>query len=202
MNRVVSGVVLVLSVACLVSCTPSAPEPTLAPTASTTPEPTPTPTPTPTSEVQDLSDPDLGIVFEQVPDLTGDAAAVYNTLATYEVEYWRMMTTNQVSPAFSVLASAEIQARIQQIAATNAAIEGGTIGGVFRAQVGEVTVDGDTATSTLCDDYRDVTFADPQGTYTPEQAGFGEPRLAKLTLTRIAAESRWLIQTSETLGTC
>ena len=80
-------------------------------TASPTVAVTASPSPSPTGIVES-SDPDLGIVFDDVPDLTGDEAAVYNWIATYEKAYWSTLTTNQVSTDFSLLASAEVQARI------------------------------------------------------------------------------------------
>ena len=82
--------------------------------------PTPTPTPTAQPEVYDLSDPDAGDRVQEVPDLTGDEADVYNWVATYQLEYWRAMTTNAVSPAFDVIAGPELKARIAEIAEKNA----------------------------------------------------------------------------------
>lgn len=195
--------VVVVSAACallLAGCT-SAPAGPPGLTASPTTSTTAAPTPTEDEGVEDLSDPELGIVFEDAPELEGDAADVYNWIATYDKEYWRTMTTNEVSPAFSLLASAEVQAKMAQIAETNRNIQG-TIAGVLHSRVGNIVVDGDTATGSVCDDYRDVTFADPNGSYTPAEAGFGEPRNEKVTLTRVAAEDRWIVVSSEVEGTC
>jgi len=164
--------------------------------------PTATPTPTAlTGVVMDLSDPALGIVFEKVPDVHGGAADVYNWLATYEKEVWRTLTTNTVSPGLSILASAEVQATMQQMATSNAKDQA-KVGGVFHATIADITVDGDTAHGTTCDDYRETTFADAKGTYTPKEAGFGEARLSKFTLVRVAAEDRWMIQSQEWTGPC
>ena len=197
---------LLVVIGLMAGCSAGAKEP-VGPTASPTviaASPTATPTPKPTAStgvVLDLSDPALEIVFEAVPDVHGDAADVYNWLATFEKEYWRMMTTNQVSPAFSIMASAEIQARMQQIATGNANDQV-KVGGVFHATVAGISVDGDTAHATKCDDYRSVTFADVKGTYTPDQAGFGENRLLEATLVRGPAAGQWIIQSEEKLGTC
>ena len=86
-------------------------------TASPTVSATPTPTPTPTAEefteelgvVFDFSDPDLQLVFEDVPrELTGDAADVYNAIALWVRESWRSITTNQVSPYLYESSSAAV----------------------------------------------------------------------------------------------
>jgi hypothetical protein len=61
-------------------------------------------------------------------------------------------------------------------------------------------VDGDTATGTVCDDYRDATFADATKTYTPAEAGLAEPRYETVTLTR--AGDRWIVAKSEVSGSC
>lgn len=138
-------------------------------TASPTATASPTPTPSPEA-IQETSDPDLGIVFEDVPDLTGAEADVYDAVATFEKEYWRMMTTNTVSPAFAIIASPEITATMQQIADQNAGVQL-LLGGVFHSTISDVTVNGDTATASTCDDYNDVTGVDPNGTYTSQEVG-------------------------------
>ena len=169
-------------------------------TASPTVAVTVSPSASPTGIVES-SDPDLGIVFDDVPDLTGDEADVYNWIATYEKAYWSTMTTNQVSTDFSLLASAEVQARMQQIAAQNVGIAA-EIGGVIRVEVREIAVDGDSARAVACVDYSEATFADPDGTYTPDEAGFGGTFRESLTLARLATEDRWMIMTTEVEATC
>lgn len=192
------------SVALLAGCTGSGPAPaasSTAPPRSTAPSATPTPTPTPTGGVQDQSDTALGIVFTDVPELSGDEADVWNWIATYEKEYWRTMTTNEVSPAFSAIGSAAVQKSMAEVVRDNRDVSA-TIGGTFRATVGGVTVDGDTATGVACDDYTDVTFEDADGPDTPEEAGFGEPRRKRLTLLRGQAEGIWRVETVKVEGTC
>ena len=201
MNRIHMIVGSAMCALVLAGCTSEAtepPGPTASPTASESATPTPTPTPT---QFQEQSDPELGIVFEDAPVLEGDAADVYNWIATYNKEYWRTMTTNTLSPAFSILASPEVQATMQQVADTNTNIQG-SVGGVLHSRIGDIVVNGGTATGTVCDNYRDVTFTDPNGSYTPTDVGFGTPRHKTLTLTRIAAEARWMVLTSVVEGTC
>lgn len=176
-------------------------------TASPTPVETPTPTPTPTSRPEhgvalDLSDSELGIVFEDVPDLEGDAADVHNWIATYRMEYWRTLTSNQPSPAFDAIASADVQASMDQIAAANAAEEL-RFDGTFHVAISNITVDGDAARGTTCDDYRDVTIASPTGPRTLEEEGADVPVLLEITLARHPdAVGVWMIQTSEWIGAC
>lgn len=60
-----------------------------------------------------MSDPDVGIVFEGVPELTGDDADVDSWVATFERESWSTIRTSKVSPAFSIMASTDVQANVQ-----------------------------------------------------------------------------------------
>ena len=174
-------------------------------TASPTATPTPTPTPSPTSiagTVVDLSDPELGIVFEDVPDLSGDEADVWNWISTYEVEVWRALTTNRLSPAVEVIAAPEVVSAMEQGAAANAENEI-SVGGTFHVTVSGIRVDGDTAVGSVCHDYRDVTFADPAGEYTPDEVGFGDRKAVDLTLQRRPdAIGVWTITVSEPASTC
>jgi hypothetical protein len=172
------------------------------PAATATPNSTSTPkTKAATGAVQDLSDPSLGIVFDAVPAVHGDAADVYNWIATFEKESWRTMTTNAVSPAFSVMASADVQATMTRVA-TNNTKDQVKIGGVFHATVANISVDGDTARGTVCDDYREATFSDAGGPDTPQAAGFGQPSLGEVTLARGALAGSWTIQKETRTGTC
>ncbi|NKY39469.1 hypothetical protein [Cellulomonas septica] len=170
-------------------------------TAAPTTTPTPSATPTPEPEVDDLSDPELGIVFTDVPALTGDEADVHNWLATYEKEYWRTLRTNTVSPAFALIASPELQGAMQKVVDKNVAIQA-SIGGVLETRVGNVAVTGDQATGEICEDFSKATFADATRTYTPAEAGFGEKKHKAYTLTRVPGEDRWLVATNEVSGTC
>jgi hypothetical protein len=90
---------------------------------------------------------------------------------------------------------------MQGIAETNTN-EKAQIGGVFQVRISDLTVDGDTAQGTACDDYGRATFSDANGPDTPAQAGFGQPWHKTLTLSRIAAENRWMIASVTVSGTC
>lgn len=205
------GVVVGVGVAglALAGCTADPdPAPTTsaaAPAASATATPTPTPTSTGSQiagTLVDLSDPDLGIVFEDVPDVSGDEADVYNWASTYKVEMWRAMTTNTVSPAFSVFTSPEVQGVIEAMVAENTQVQA-SIGGTFHVSFIQLAVDGDTATATSCDDYAAVTFTDADGPDTPDEAGFGEVRRVVLSMVRNpAGEGLWTVQQATRDGSC
>lgn len=207
MRRMATGfVALSLAVAVAAGCSSPAAEPA-GPTASTSPTtaaPTATPTEAPTAAtgvIQDLSDPALGVVFEAAPALTGDDADVYNWIATFEKESWRTKATSVVSPAMDVIASPEVRAQVQSASDTNK-LDASVFGGVITVRIGAISVDGDAASGTACRDFATVTFTNADGPDTPEQAGFGQPRLLELTLARVPAENRWTVQTLKENGTC
>lgn len=200
------GVLILVGSGLLTGCSAAAKDPVglTASSTTTTQSPTPTSTTSPSpgpGVVQDLSDPELGVIFEPAPELNGDAADVYNWIATFEKESWRTTTLNAVNPSFDVIASAEVKAQMQ--AAVDANLQdGSTFGGILRVRVGAVSVEGDAARGTACEDYGEVTFSDADGPDTPEEAGFGTPILMELTLARVSAENRWRIVTLKENGTC
>lgn len=196
--RPVNAILPLLTAAALVltGCTqPSDPEPTTAPTPSATSSPSPSPDP---DGVLESSDPDLGFVLDGTSDLTGVEADVYDTAVVYQKEYWRTMSTNTVSPAFDVIASPEIKSEMEYIATTNASMEL-TVGGTFRTTVSGVSVDGDTASVDVCDDFTDVTVTDPNGSYTSAEVGY-ENLVRTMSLSNRGGA--WVVMTSTTSGAC
>ena len=174
---------------------PPVPTPTVAP--SSTPSPTPSPTPGPEVEA---SDPELGIVFEDVPlGLGGAELEVYNTVAAYQKEYWRMMTTDVVGPGFDVLSSPEVRSMMERIATQNANA-GGEVGGTFHSRIGGIVVDGDNGTATVCDDFRDVTVTDADGAYSAAEVGLVS--LAKTLTMGPVGNGRWMVLRSTPAGPC
>ena len=201
-----AGLAVVLLVGGCTAHDPDMPGLTASPTTESTPTATPTPTPTSTQSkiagtVVDLSDAELGIVFDDVPELSGDEADVHNWIATFEVEYWRTMTTNTVSPAMSVMASPEVQARMDRMAANNTA-SGLEVGGELSVTISRIAVSGDTAVGWVCDDFRGAAFADPSGEYTPEQMGADVPIAKDVSLVRGVGEGQWTVATLEDAGSC
>lgn len=186
---------LTAAVLAVTGCSPTSdPEPApSAAQATTSPAPTADP-----DGVLESSDPDLGFVLDDTPDLTGPEADVYDTAAAYQKEYWRTMTSNTVSPAFDVIASPEIRSEMDYIATTNTSLEV-TVGGTFRTTISDVTVDGDTASADVCDDFTDVTVTDPNGEYTSVEVGY-ENLVRTLAMSR--STGTWVVLTSTTTGAC
>jgi len=184
--------------------------PTRATSAAATPTASATPTLTPTAAssaaakdgAQDLSDPKLGIVFAKVPDLTGDAADAYNSVARYETEYWRTLISNTVSPGVSELYGNDAASSLKKIAAANAKNKS-DIGGTVRVTITDVDVakNGGSATATVCNNFDQATFEDPGGTYTPKEAGFGARRQT-VTITPGVIDGYWRIYKIKTEGSC
>ncbi|NTW40583.1 MAG: hypothetical protein HGA44_11975 [Cellulomonadaceae bacterium] len=197
------GVVVgsVMCVGALVGCSSAATEPpglTASPTLSATPTSTPTPMPT---GVIETSDTDLGIVFEDVPDLAGDEAEVYNWVAVYEKEFWRILTTNTVAPTVDMLASPELKATLDALAQSNAD-DKSVIDGTLHVRVSLIDVQGDSATASVCRDFTAVTVTEDGRLLSPEEAGATQPLRRDMTLLRVPAESRWIVQTSTNAGSC
>jgi hypothetical protein len=161
--RVRELVAVGLCVAVLVGCSAQEPEP-VEPTPSATSS-TPSPTPSPTSDevtATDLSDPDLGIVFVDTPDLTGAAASAHDAVAIYQVEQWRSLTTGSVSPALVPFISPELLRKVEYGVQRNN--EGG-FGweGNLRVTISDVVVDGTTASASVCRDHAQVIFTNADG---------------------------------------
>lgn len=196
--------VTAVAVALLVAgCSSEAAEPaglTASPTVAPTPSPTPEPSPSPTDGIQVHSDPEVGIVFEDVPDLTGDEAEVYNWIATYQKAYWQTLRTNEVSGILATITSADMQDRLAGIASGNAA-GGVSIGGTFRTRISDIVVTGDTATGVKCDDLREATFTTAQREWTPGEVGTDVPERGTVELIRLD-DGVWYINSVAEAGTC
>ena len=171
--------------------------PTSPPPQAATASPSLSPDPDPDG-VLESSDPDLGFVLDDTPDLTGIEADVVDTAVVYQKEYWRTMSSNAVSPAFEVIASPEIRSEMEYIATTNVSMQV-TVDGTFRTAISGVSVSGDTASVDVCDDFRDVTVTDPNGTYTSAEVGY-ENLVRTMSLGNRGGA--WVVLTSTTSGTC
>lgn len=193
--------VLVAGALLLTGCTSPAPE-SGDPTPSVTPSatPTPTPEPSPTDGIQVHSDPATGIVFEDVPDLTGDEAAVYNWIATHQNAFWETLRTNKVSATYASMSSTEVQDTAARIAANNAS-NGVRIGGEFHTRISDIVVTGDTATGLVCDDFRQATFTTDAGEFTAEDVQQNVPERGRLELLRLE-NGVWYVNRVVGEGTC
>ncbi len=91
---------------------------------------------------------------------------------------------------------------MEEIAATNTADQS-VWSGEFHVRIADIVVDGDTATGTSCDDYRQVTVSEPSGVLGPEVTGHDVPRLLRLKLTRNpVGEGLWIVQSADGVGEC
>ena len=134
-------------------------------TASPTPAARPSaPEPTPTERTAtDLSDPELGIVFDDIPDVTGAAASAHDAAAIFEAENWRSTTTGSVSPALAPFVSPELLRKVEYSVQRNAE-DGWSFDGTMHITISDVVVDAATATVSVCSDYENVLFISSDGT--------------------------------------
>lgn len=189
------GVSVLLLGACSAPAEETA-EPTPTAVESTTPTPTPTPTPTATAEP---TGPEI-VVAEAA--LEGDAKDVHGWVETFTTEAWNTLTTNEVSPAFSIGPLAAGKAAMEALVAQNTAA-GATVGGTLHAAISDVAVSGNDATAVVCEDYTDVTYTDATGPKTPADMGHAAPRRVQVTLTRYPqGEGIWALVGYEDAGTC
>lgn len=185
----------------LTACSSGAVEPPgLTASPSPTATPSPTPEPTPTDGIQVHSDAEAGIIFDDVPDLTGEQAEVYNWIATYQKAFWQTLRTNEVAGTFAAFTSAEIQDTMARIVSNNTR-DSVTIAGEFHTRISEIVVTEGTATALVCDDFRQATFTTPEGTFDATEAQQDVPQLGKVELLRIEA-GNWYINRETSAGTC
>lgn len=203
MSREVVAAVGVLVLSLLAGCDGGGQEPaglttvTASPTAT---EPTPTPTPTPTGPV-DRSDEEVGIVFEDLPDVTGDALTALDTLTLFEVEEWRAMTTGAIDSDIAFFVAPEVVDLVQ--AQLDGNVEGGwTVDGVLTVTVQAIDADAHTAHATVCRDDGSALYTDASGTYTPAELDLPDALLFNAVLSRIDETSPWMLESYDGAGTC
>lgn len=180
-------------------------EPQESPTATssptTSPSPTPTPTPEPTAEGPvDRSDPELGIVFEELPEAEDEARAALDTLTLFEVEFWRAQSSGTLGPELSLIADDQpIRVVRAQVDGNNDS--GWTLGGTIRitAQIEDSAEQ--AATGTVCRDFTDVVFTHEGTEYTAEELDLDEPEEARVALSR-SAEDGWVLTSYTVEDTC
>ncbi|WP_156374042.1 hypothetical protein [Cellulomonas sp. Leaf334] len=99
----------------------------------------------------DRSDAALGIQFENLPDVTGDARAALDLYTLFEVEFWRSTTEGAVSDLIPAVANPAVvgvvQTQVDGNASRNLKISGQT--GV---RILDVVADAASATITTCQD--------------------------------------------------
>ena len=174
MRRTTATAIAAVVVCLLTGCTDGAEEPAGLSTVTDTPPatPEPTPTPTPTGPV-DRSDEEVGIVFVDLPDVTGDALTAIDALTLYEVEEWRAMTTGVLDPSIAFFVSQEVMEIVQAQLDGNAE-SGWTIDGVLVTTVDIVDADAHTAHATVCRDGVDALYTNAGVTYSAGDVGLTE----------------------------
>lgn len=202
MRRTTAIAIAALAMALLTGCTGGGQEPAGLSTATTTPSATPEPiqTPTPTGPV-DRSDEAAGIVFTNLPDLTGDALSAFDTLTLYEVEERRAMIVGVIDPALGFIASPEVLDVVQVQIDGNA--EGGwTIGGVLSVDVQLVDADAFTAHATVCRDPTAGLYTNAGVTYSAAEMGINYRAAFDVLMSRLDETSPWMVESYERDGTC
>ena len=189
-----------ITVLLLTACTAQVPEP--GPTATSaaptsTPTPTPTPTPTATGPI-DRSDAALGIQFESLPDVTGDARAALDAYTYFEVEFWRSTTSGAVSGAIPAVADPAVVAVVQTQVDGNAQ-KGLKIGGQTQIHLLDVVADAASATVTTCQDPTKALVTYEDGT-TKTVGDVGGTRLKVVAGMRKEADLPWQVVTIENTG--
>jgi len=160
--------------ACAAYTSSSPPDPVTTPATTPTPTvatstPTPTPSPTPASTavtadgVIDRTDTDLGIVFTDLPDLTGPAIDALNTYTLFETDSWKATTTSKIPGDLAQITSGSVFDTVKTQADTNKK-NGYTIDGVNRIAITDVKDTSSTkATIVTCQSDEDWAVTNKSG---------------------------------------
>jgi hypothetical protein len=189
-------------VAAVSGCTAAATEPEGLATVTATVAPTASPTPSETPVgPRDLSDPDLGVAFTALPDVTGDAAVAVEVYQQFEVEFWRALTTNELSPSLDVLASPAAVDWVRAQVEPNTA-HGWIATGTLEVALDTTEVAVDRVQLAVCTDWREVTFVNQDGTVY-EGDDMGEDARSGMTIVLLPTDgAAWRVETYELSGTC
>ncbi|ROS23832.1 hypothetical protein [Cellulomonas sp. PhB150] len=192
-----AALVLASSTACTSDDAPDGPMTTAVTTpATTTAPPSPTPTATPTAAAEgpiDRTDTDLGIIFTDLPDVTGDAKAAVDVYTLYEADFWKALTTAKIPAELRAITSPAVYTNVKSQVDGNAKA-GTTLSGANRVQLVDVKADADSASIETCQVSSDWLFTLKDGsTKTGPEAGF-DPIIIKVTMTH-AAGSPWTVDT-------
>jgi hypothetical protein len=169
-------------------------------TAEPTQEVTPSPLPS-TGGPVDRSDEAVGIVFEDLPEVTGDALKALDTLTLYELEERRATTTGVFDPSIAMFASPDVVALVQGQVDGNAE-SGWTVGGVLVSVVDIVDADAHTAHATVCRDASDVLYTNAGATYTAADVGLTDRAFFEVVMSRLDDTVPWMVESYERNGTC
>lgn len=165
---------LAVTVLLLAACSPGgSEEPTAAPTAPGTPaESTRAPEPSPTETAEpgpvDRTDPELGIAFEGLPDVTGPEADAVDTYTALEVAFWSGLVTNELDEELDALAAPDVAEHLRFQVESN--VENGWVaGGELTVRLGDLEGNDQITVITACSDVSEMTFTQDGRTQTAQE---------------------------------
>ncbi len=202
MRRNTVVVVGALAMSLLTGCTGGGQDPAGLSTVTAPPSASaePTPTPTPTGPV-DRSDEAAGIVFKDLPDVTGDALKALDTLTLYELKVQQSTTSGVLDPSLQIIAAPDLVDRVAYQLQQNQE-KGWTVGGVMGATVTIVDADAYTAHATVCHDLAKVTLTNAGVEYTAAETGRTDRTLHTVVMSRVDDSTPWAVESYEKTGTC
>ena len=202
MRRTTAIAIAALAMALLTGCTEGGQEPAGLSTATTTPSasPEPIPTPTPTGPV-DRSDEAAGIVFTNLPDLTGDALSAFDTLTLYEYLVQQSTTSGVFDSSLRIIAAPDLVEDVEYQVQQNAE-NGWTLSGVLGTTVAILDADAYTTHATVCHDLTDLRFSQAGAEYTADELGRDVRTFFTVVLSRFEDTSPWSVESYERTGTC
>jgi len=171
------------------------PTPTVAATPTSTASPTPASTAVTADGVIDRTDEDLGIVFTDLPDVTGPAIDALNTYTLFETDFWKATTTSKVPDDLAQITSNSVFDTVKTQADTNKK-NGYTIDGVNRIAIIDLKDTSSTkATIVTCQSDEDWVVTNKSGD-TEKNLG---PVVVTATVERPSGMPAWQVSTY-TLG--
>ena len=201
MTRVMSGAVIgVVAVGLLAGCAAAGREPPGLTASPSVAVESPTPSPTVEGPI-DRSDPDLGIVFTDLPDVTGDARSALDMLTLFEVEFWRAQSSGNYDSGIGLIAAPDVTSVVKaQVDGNNAG--GWSLSGVLtiRAAVDQATEV--SATASVCRDFSEVLFSNAGVTQSASEVGIVAGDLVEVSMSRDGADGGWTVGSYAVAGTC
>jgi hypothetical protein len=176
--------------------TSGAPAPAPSPTLTITPTPSATPS---AAGVVDRSDPELGITFEDIPDVTGAQAEALDTLMQFQVEFWRSRVDGTVAPGMDKLAVGAALAQVKDVVATNAE-NGWSTGGEAINTYTDLAGSKSLVVVDLCADERKTTYT-KDGDVT-QGSELDMARQAIRAEVAVQATGGWAVQTYQPGKSC
>lgn len=173
------------------STRPSSDEADDRPTTEPATEPTPTAEPSDTGGVLDLSDDANGIFFAELPDVTGEEAAVLNAANTYNLLDWRALQANAIPAELPGTVAPPVLTYLES-QVTRQVENGSHLGGEVTFTSTVVELAADVAVVETCVDQTGMTIVRADGT-SMTSAEAGSPATALVTLTLAGGAGAWAV---------